>query len=221
MMGMSRNRIAALLGGLALAAMALPAQAAVIIDITGVPGAGVTTISFSGTSVAINDTVINASGVDDFDESTLQTVGSQSFLTDPLLQDVFFDVTGNLAVDINGLNVPITQIFLDDDDFSIPSFDDFGLRVASETAYSTGDVFTWLGSGTIALDFSAFNPGTYLNGDGGLGFAQAFFAANDEVTFNVTASRIPLPSTVLLILAGLAGLGFAARRRRTLQGLGG
>lgn len=219
-MGMSRNRIAALLGGLALAAMALPAQAAVIIDITGVPGAGVTTISFSGTSVAIGDTVINASGVDDFDASTLQTVGSQSFLTDPLLQDVFFDVTGNLAVDINGLNVPITQIFLDDDDFSPTSFDDFGLRAASQTAYATGDVFTWLGSGTIALDFSSFNAGTYLNGEAGIGLGQALFAANDDVTFNVTASRIPLPSTVLLILAGLAGLGLAARRQRTLQKLG-
>ena len=46
---------------------------------------------------------------------------------------------------------------------------------------------------------------------------QGGFVSFDLVT---THSALPVPATLALFGLGLAGLGFATRRRRTLQGLG-
>lgn len=193
-----------------------PLTQAAIIDISGVIGHGTTLIEFSGTSTTADANDVRSGTSATYSSGdAFQPEGLSDFLANTSIQDLLYTATGNATLTINGVTEIITGIFLDSDAGSVHN-DDFGLRTQNALSYSAGDLVTYAGSLTIALDISSFIVGTYLNTDpsnNNLGD----LALQNQVTFNVTAlndagSAVPIPGALPLMAAGM-GL-VAARRRR-------
>ena len=180
------------------------AQAQLNIDVTGVPGSGVTTWTFSGSGGSatgdgsIRDTT-NAS-FSAFD--TGQFPFGEDTVLDTSIQDQVFALTGDATVTVGGTTQSIAGIFIDDDGGSA---DDMGIRADTQLDYLTGDASSWTGSGTVNVDINTFALGVWsINSTDG----QAMWIS-DPTT--VTFEAVPEPAT-MVILGGLAAM--AARRRR-------
>jgi hypothetical protein len=201
-----------LLAGIALLSLSsAPSSAAVVIGIEGVAGSGVTTITFSGSSVTTAANSLFTTGVGGWSEgSAFQPIGpnDEQFLSDPTIQDVRYDLTGNVTITIGSQTRALTQIFLDEDGGDTNA-DDFGLRVGSALSYASGEAVTFSGSGTIALDISAFNSGRFSNTIPAIGS----LAPAGDVSFVVGVAPVPLPAGAFLLIGGLGAL--SAMRRRT------
>jgi len=99
--------------------------------------------------------------------------------------------------------------------------------------FSTGDPFL-LGAGVIGVDAGGFSTAPYVSGEllsGTLTLANSTFASLDIATTatpqqftdgNNTVftnagfaqiSTVPLPASIVLLLSGIAGLGFVSRKR--------
>ncbi|MCQ8184391.1 VPLPA-CTERM sorting domain-containing protein [Parvularcula maris] len=197
----------AALTGMSHAAMLDGGNVHILID--GVVGQGVSTITFSGSSTTTGDDSIRQTGVGGWSQGdTFQPGGTGQLLSDPLIQDALFNLTGNAFITIGGVTNTITQIFLDED--APDNADDLGFRFAIEQNYTGNSEVTFGGTGTIDLDISAFNVGTYFNTVDNVGD----LARLGEVMVTVTASEVPVPGALPLMAAGMAGLGFAKRRRK-------
>lgn len=88
------------------------------------------------------------------------------------------------------------------------------LPVAAVSSTSNGDVFTLLSNPSFAIFKGAEGSGfQYILGfnDIGAGNDSDF----DDLVIGVNFTPVPEPSTYALILAGLAAVGFVARRRRS------
>ena len=206
------NRLSSLLF-LVVAILASNANAQLVVDVTGVPGSGVTTWTFSGESNVLPDCIRDVifCEVRDVTNNTFSTFDSGQFpfgedtILDTTLQDIVFPLTGNASITVGGTTQLIGGIYIDDDGGSA---DDFGIRTLdSPLPYQFPDTSSWTGSGTAFVDINSFSLGAWVLNDP---LGQATFLSD---TVNVNFTAVPEPATASLLLISL--LGIASSRRRS------
>ncbi len=206
---------------LAMLLSAAQAQAIVMIDITGTPGSGVTTWTFSGSETVTGNPLI----IDDDDDLPPNFAAvTWGWHIGP----DFFSLTGS-AIGFTSTTAMI--------DGPVAQYDILGFGTASSGAeenlgifivdpaeivpndsyeFPVGSVLSFSGIGVAPLDISLFAPGvtTAAFHDSSLGAPNL---AGFDVQFTVTA--LPLPSTLALLMGGFVAAGIAARWVRMGQRL--
>ena len=186
-------------------------QADVIIDITGTPGSGTTTWTFSGSA-----TVGGAGPIiiddDDSDVSFGWNVGAAFYSG----SNTNIDFSATTATFSAG-GVPYTIFGIGAvDGFSSPA--DFGIAIDDATptefnySFASGTALTsFSGSGTAAVDINDFASGSTSATNWGFG---STIQGTLPVTFNNNATAIPEPSSLLLLAMACGAAGVRARRRK-------
>jgi len=178
------------------------ANATLILDITGTAGSGQTTWTFSGSAVS--------GGSGDFDddaniEST--DVGGSHWdlakFTVGFLNDLQITASSSNATLTIGTTTRAIEDAYIDTDIDPGELDDIGVGVSGSNNFNfaPGDVVSWTGFMTVGLDLNSLIAGTY-NTD--------VYGVNAGV-LDLQVNIVPEPSTALLMLFGLAGLGLRGR----------
>lgn len=81
------------------------------------------------------------------------------------------------------------------------------------TSANDGDVITWAGQAILDLDFSDFMLGTWTGDSLNAGGSDELILLDGGYTIVIGATAVPEPGTLLLLVFGLAGLGFATRKK--------
>ena len=170
-------------------------NATLVIDITGVPGAGEVTWTFSGSAVASSsDTDLFGGGQDFFNIGNFATL---DFTT--------FSATSTTAtVSVGATTVAIDAVFIDDDSGVT---DDIGVDTASVIGANAGDTVSWTGSLVAPFDFNLLIVGTF----GPASMSNVADITDISVTI-AEAAPAPEPATIALLGLGFLGAGFARRR---------
>jgi hypothetical protein len=104
--------------------------------------------------------------------------------------------------------VSIVGIDVGVDGLTIQAFDAGNNLIDSESAFGTGvgvgQFFTLSVSDPIIASVAMFQPFAGTSGDG---------IVIDDFTFDTAVAAVPEPASIVLLGAGLAGLGFLRRRR--------
>lgn len=189
-----------LLGAAVAASLGTGAQAALVVDVSGITGVGFVSVDFSGSDIATSG----------FSGTSLGWGNLGNYLNSTVTTGFF---GGNAEINI-GLTSPvttgITSLVFDDD--GLGNVDDFGVFFASSVDFMSGDLVSWSSLEVIlAQDIS-----TLFNGSS----TSTFFSTNDQgldlqLTFSPKTAVVPLPATLPLALLGLGALGFVRRARRT------
>ncbi|WP_298976136.1 VPLPA-CTERM sorting domain-containing protein [uncultured Roseobacter sp.] len=187
------------------------AQAALIANISGTPGSGQTTWTFSGTTIAGRGAF--------FQDGNLNQANVWTDLGDYTSVEFFnnVNVSGDAALTIDGETRRIDLAAIDDDG----DFDDWGIGVdgADIFVFGAGSEVSWTGSLTVfGIDLNDLNnsglPITFLTssfglvGEGTLDLELTIAA--DEI------SAVPLPAGGVLLLSGLAGVAALRRRKKSI-----
>lgn len=176
------------------------------VAVSGTPGSGTTSWSFSGTSTAIG-----ALKIDDDDRAVgLGWVVGDAFYAGT---DQNIDFTASAATLTDGATT-YTIEGVGAQDWNPDTV--FGLAIEDGTntanfQFADGTALTASGSATAPIDISAFAPGT----TGAVSWNNRGQLADAElgVTFEVTPTPVPLPATLPMLAGGIAVV-VAARRRR-------
>lgn len=198
----------------AMGSIGLAKAMPVTIEATGVIGSGVTTWSFSGSSIVGGNPLF----MDDVDGGTDgAAVVPESFFSDLNENNNFvstnvmmttdetmprtFDILGVGRV-ASGPNFTMNFGFYGDDTTS----------PASNYNFAVGTTLSFSGSGMASIDISEFAPGTTLStvwDNNSFGQPDAMF----DITWVITPTRVPEPSALVVFGLGLAAIGIARRRR--------
>ncbi|MGK7881765.1 MAG: PEP-CTERM sorting domain-containing protein [Crocosphaera sp.] len=186
------------------------ANAAILVDVTGVAGSGTTTWTLSGSTTAQSGGSFNTNVITGFDDGTTEILGPNdgNFIADAGIQDTVFSLlSGSATITAGSNSESLTGMFLDDDTV----LDDIGFRVASSLAYSGGDTISFSGTFTLGVDLNQLIqdnydqtvPSLFLDGTG------------DDFVLNISEQVQATPEpTSLVALLGLGGLGFMSRRKK-------
>lgn len=189
---------------LALGATALvsaDAQAALIVDVNGLPGSGQTTWTFSGSAIASGNGNFFRTPGSGNNDNMWQDIGSFTAIQDAN----FFFSGGAASISINsGTPVAITAAYFDNDD---GLSDDWTAAVASNLLFNPGDVVSWTGVATINSDVN-FLFDTSLPAQ----FTSSNFSPGTGLALQLNVSPVPEPSAALLLLG--SGAMLLLRRRR-------
>ncbi|MEK6235359.1 MAG: hypothetical protein N2C14_11680, partial [Planctomycetales bacterium] len=133
-------------------------SARLVLDVTGVPGSGVTLWSFGNIApiFASNDGTVRDVTSATFNVDDSWQIDTNNVILNPTHSDIVYPLTGLATITIGGdTNIPIAGIFLDDDGVV---GDDIGIRVGvgDSFSYLMGESTTWTGSGTIPVDINDF-----------------------------------------------------------------
>lgn len=192
-------------------AFSVAADADLIVDITGVPGAGTTNWVFSGSEVA--------GAGEDFDSGFLSDFGSvwvnqgdmvnSSWRSDP---NIVPPLGVTITTSYGTRNVDLIYLTEQGDgpDGSDPGKDDFGVGVdGTSLRFDAGETVTWAGSVVLNEDIQTMKPGSYSYNY----FANIFDTL--DLTVNISYSGVPEPSACGIL--GLAGLLMSLRRKQRRQ----
>lgn len=188
-------------------------QAALVIDVSGAPGSGVTTWVFSGTSTSIlGGTIRTGVGTNNFDVGdSFEPDVTGNFISNGARQNVLLEVLGSASITVGGVTRTITHVFLDDDG---AARDDIGIRTLTALDFAAGQASSWTGSFTVAIDINEFTVGTYrLNTTQSNGGGFVFAGIDDSILNFSTSTDIPEPGTKWMCALGFAMVGCWVRAR--------
>ena len=207
-----------------LTAMIISGNAAALtVTVSGTPGAGTTTFTFSGSSTVTfgdarfqsYDDVGNEAGAwyglgQFFDPSTMPS----------LIDDAIIAASSTASVSVNGASENIYGLYLlaDSSNQNFTAYN-WGIYLppgnSSGIPVSTGDTVSWTGSLTVDLDFSNFVAGTYAS--------DILYEGLGEATLDMTLvvtdpAQVPLPAAAPLFAIGLAtSFGLYRRKRKAIS----
>ena len=147
------------------------ANAALVINIAGVSGAGVTTWTFSGSSlINLGGSIRNMtggagySGADTTEFLPPTFNGGNLVGNATLYNQVYIPTSGSVTLTIGAVNTFLAGI-------AITNNDEIGIRVPTSFSSSTGQLISWSGSYNFSIDINSFNLGSYDTvGTGGNAF---------------------------------------------------
>ncbi|MGK7883195.1 MAG: PEP-CTERM sorting domain-containing protein [Crocosphaera sp.] len=185
------------------------ANAAILVDVTGVAGSGTTTWTLSGSTTAQSGGTFRTNSLNGSNGGDTVEIGnpnSGNFIADAGISDTVFSLlSGSATITAGSNSESLTGIFLDDDGTSA---DDLGFRVLSSLSYSSGDTISFSGTFTLGVDLNQLIQDNY---DIQVGTRFVDGTGTDFV-LNIS-EQVPEP-TSLVALLGLGGLGFISRRKK-------
>lgn len=214
---------------IALAATSLvfasTAKATLIVEITGVPGSGETIWRFSGQARATGPGFFEDSN-NLGDDDTWQNIADFTSKNDLEVTDV----SGNATLSINGITRKIDLVYFDSDGSPKLNPDDFGIGVEGNRnfRFKKGDMIRWAGQLRVkGVDINDFKRSAWSktligsqygrnddDDDGGREDDDDDGGDPTRIALQIKIRPIPEPATLGLFGLGLAGIGFAVRRRR-------
>ena len=119
------------------------------------------------------------------------------------------DSSGNISFGAGAKATGLSLVWGSPDSYNEIQFYSLGSLVASITGSSiTGGIALGVDFVTLSLIGGVFDTVTFLShGQNAFEFANIRWSPNDLVP------EVPLPAGMMLLLSGLTGLGFLARRR--------
>ncbi|WP_298920446.1 VPLPA-CTERM sorting domain-containing protein [uncultured Roseobacter sp.] len=190
-----------------------PAQAALVADISGTPGSGQTTWTFSGTAVPDGAGSFNA------DSFSLATIWSGLGDFTALRASILTDIQGKARVRIDNETRWIDEVVVNDANSVRGDLFAIGVNGDENFAFSAGSEITWQGTLTVfGIDINVLSegglPSTFASSTFGVEGVQLDLELNiaaDEI------SAVPLPAGGALLLSGVAGIAALRRRKKVTR----